>query len=271
MVARKASPTAPEERPRSRAAAKQVLYPLASAVVFLLLWEGITRTFEIPTFILPTLSGVARTFVLEAATLPTHAWVTFIETLAGFLLAVSVGIGIALIIVHWQGFEWMVYPHLVLLRTVPIFAIAPLLIMWFGFGLAPKIIVSAVIAFFPIVINMTRGLRAVDYRILELMESVSASAWDVLVKVRLKASLPYLFAALKISITSSMVGAVVGEFLGADEGMGYLVIQASTRLDSELLFMAIIILAAMGVLLFFLVALLESSLVFWKGTEEPGV
>jgi NitT/TauT family transport system permease protein len=243
----------------------RIAYPVGALAAGLFLWEVGVRVLGVPPFILPRVSGVLAAFATGWRELPWHTWVTFVEAAGGFLIAAAGGMLTAVVLVYSRRFEWTVYPYVIVLRTVPVFALAPLLVLWFGFGLMPKVVVAAIISFFPVVVNMARGLRAVDPRLLELMDSVSATRWQVFAKVRFMTSLPYLFASFKIAITSAVVGAIVGEFIGADQGLGHLLIQASTRLDTELLFMVILVLAAMGMAFFALVTLAERKLVHWAG------
>jgi len=244
------------------------LYPLGFGILATGLWEVLWRALRIPLWILPAPSGVMLKLYSMREYVWPHIRVTVIEVLAGFVIAFVLAITIAALVIFFEQLGWVLLPYIVIVRTIPILAIAPLLLMWFGFGLWPKIAVVILISFFPIVINAIRGLRSTDYRIMELMDSVSATRMQVCLKVRTRASLPLVFAGLKIAITSSVIGAVVGEFIGADTGLGYLIINASTRLDTELLFSAMVLLAALGLSLFGLVAAAERYFVFWGHQES---
>ncbi len=239
------------------------IYPIIFLILVLLACQGATVLFKIPAFILPPPSAIATNFFTTNVNLWKHLSATLIEATSGFSLAIVVGLTLAFLITRSQLIDVTIYPYLIALSTIPILAIAPLLILWFGFGLLPKIIVSALICFLPIVINTMRGLRAVDYRLLELMQSLSATEFQVYRKIRVYAALPYTFAALKVAVAGSLVGAVVGEFLGSDTGLGYLIVRASTRLDTTLLFMAIVMLVVLGVSEFLLITLAERKLLYW--------
>ena len=242
---------------------RRFVYPALFFVVLLIVWEGGVRALSVPTYILPAPTAVGARFSQMSSSLWRDAWVTILESLSGFALAAVVGVTLAVMIARFKSLELIVFPYLIALHTIPIIAIGPLLIMWFGFGLVPKILVAALIALLPIVINTVRGLQSVDYRVLELMDSLSATEWQVFSKIRLFSALPYTFAAFKVSVAGSVIGAVVGEFLGSDTGLGALIIQASTRLDTPLLFVAITMLGLIGVSLFLATTLLERRLLRW--------
>jgi NitT/TauT family transport system permease protein len=166
--------------------------------------------------------------------------------------------------------ERSLYPWAVVLQTVPIVAIAPLLTIWFGFGLSPKIVIAAIICFFPMLVNSTRGLRAISPQALELMRILSASRRDIFFRVRLPSSLPYVFSGLKVASTLAVIGAIVAEFTGADRGIGYLVVAASYRIDTRLMFAGIALSSAAGILFFNLISGLERLVLRWPGARPEG-
>jgi NitT/TauT family transport system permease protein len=169
-----------------------------------------------------------------------------------------------------RTFERMFYPLVISSQTFPKEALAPVFLTWLGYGIAPKVVIAGLISFFPVVINTTRGLLAVDPLILELMRSLSANQRQVFTKVRLPNAIPYLFAALKMCVTLSVIGAVVGEFVGASEGLGHLVRLANSELATDLMFAALVVLGAMGTALFLAVEGLEKVLLKrWGGSPEP--
>lgn len=235
---------------------QQALPPLIFLVVILGLWEGAVRYFETPLWLLPAPSQIVMRF-LKMKTLWTHVSQTLFESLSGFVISAVVGIALAAGIANSKFLERGIYPYVVVSNAVPIIAILPLLTIWFGFGVAPKITIAAIIAFFPIVTNTTRGLKATDARVLEFMRSINASPWQVFTKVQFPSALPYIFAAFKIAASLSLVGAVVAEFYSSDRGLGYLVITSATQLQTDLLFVAITSLALIGVGLFSLFGRLE--------------
>jgi NitT/TauT family transport system permease protein len=190
-----------------------------------------------------------------------------VEAVGGFLLGCGMAFLMASVFVHVRLVERSLYPWAVVLQTVPIVAIAPLLTIWFGFGLSPKIVIAAIICFFPMLVNSTRGLRAISPQALELMRILSASRRDIFLRLRLPSSLPYVFSGLKVASTLSVIGAIVAEFTGADRGIGYLVVAASYRIDTRLMFAGIALSSAAGILFFNFISGLERLLLRWPGAS----
>jgi NitT/TauT family transport system permease protein len=230
--------------------------PLLILLVALGIWEGLVRYFDVPPWLLPAPSDIAARF-LKATNLLYHTGLTVLEALAGFAASAVIGITLSALIVHSRFLERGVFPYIIVSNAIPIIAIIPLLTIWFGYGIAPKIMIASIITFFPIVTNTTRGLKAADRRILDFMHSINATRREVFFKVQLPSALPYIFAGFKIAASLSLVGAVVAEFYGSDRGLGYLVITSATQLRTDLLFVSIIVLAALGVSLFALFGHLE--------------
>lgn len=223
--------------------------PLLILVVVLGAWEGAVRLLAIPPWLLPAPSAVAVRFV-TTKTLLYHTGLTVFEAASGFAISAVLGVLLSAGIVHSRFLERGVFPYIVVSNSVPIIAVIPLLTIWFGFGLAPKVMIVAIITFFPIVTNTTRGLKSADYRILDFMHSINATRREIFLKVQLPSALPFIFAGFKIAASLSLVGAVVGEFYGSDRGLGYLVITSATQLRTDLLFVSITVLAALGVIVF---------------------
>ncbi len=219
--------------------------------------EVILRVLDVPTFLVPTPTRVADSFFMNWQLLWTNSLVTLKEVLLGFIVAAAGGFFLAVMIAYVPLLRRLLYPVIVASQTIPKIAIAPLLIVWFGFGLAPKIIVVFLIAFFPVVIASTVGLKSVDENMLHLVRSMGASAFQAFYKVRLVHAVPSIFSGLKIAITLSVVGAIVGEFVGADAGLGYLLLIANGQLDTPLMFAAVVVLSLMGVVLFAVVSSIE--------------
>ena len=190
------------------------------------------------------------------------------EVLLGFALATIVGIAIAVAIVTWRPFEKAMYPLLVASQEVPQIAFAPLLLVWFGFGLTSKVIIAFLIAFFPIVVNTAAGMRSVPTEMLDLAHSTRASGVTILRRIRFPFALPNVFTGLKIGVTFAVIGAVVGEFVGSGSGLGYVLVTADGRLDTATMFAAIIILVIMGLVLFLAVSLLERLLIPWHVSQR---
>lgn len=240
---------------RERTAA--VLYPLAATVALFALWEVLTIVFAVPTFLLPRPSIVAAALYEHADLLLRETWVTALEILLGYGLSIVVGLPLALALFLWPPFSRAVYPLLVSTQAMPKVALAPLLIVWFGFGLLPKVLIAFLIAFFPVVINAVMGLMAIEREKIYLAQSMGLGPLATFWKIRLPDALPAIFGGLKISITLAVVGAVVGEFVGGNAGVGYQLIVANGSMDTALLFAELIVLTIIGVVFFMLVEFVE--------------
>ena len=233
-------------------------------VVVLLLWEIGARVFHVPFYILPSPSRVLLVFFTKLPLLLSHASTTILEIVFGMLLGISGGITLALVIFYSSSLERAIYPLIIASQMIPIFAIAPLLVVWFGYGLWPKAIVVALIVFFPIVVNTVDGLRSVSEETIDLLRSLRASEWQIFQKVRVPATLPSLFSGLKIGVTLSVIGATIGEWIGAKKGLGYLMIQSNALLRIDLVFAAILTLTLLGLLLFGALTIIERRLLRWR-------
>ena len=237
----------------------------ALGIVLLLgLWEWTVRAFAVPVYLLPAPSVIRTQMVLDAALLWRNLQPTLIEALGGFLLGNAVAILLAALFVHSPAVQRALFPLAIGLRTVPLVAITPLLLVWLGSGYAPKVVIAALISFFPTLVNMTRGLSALDRQALDLLHTLSASAWQVFWKVRWPSSLPYLFSALKIASTSCVLGAVIAEWIGADRGLGYLVVASTFEFKIARLWATIAVSTAIALAGFLLVVLAERLLVPWR-------
>jgi NitT/TauT family transport system permease protein len=233
-------------------------------IALLLVWETAGDLAGIPSFVLPTPSDIGASILKNWGALLTHAWVTLLETLAGFGLSVMIGIPLAVFIVYSRIFSRVVYPMLVASQAVPKVALAPILLVVLGYGVGPKIIVAFLIAFFPVVVNTVTGLASVDRDTLNLMYSMGASKVDVFRKVRFPHAVPSMIAGFKVAIAFAVVGAVVGEFVGSRSGLGYYMLLATGNFDTPLVFACVILLTVMGVVLFYTVGLLEVALGRWN-------
>lgn len=252
---------------RATAALRDWLPALAVFVAILIVWQLVDLLFEVPHYILPSPSDI----VLEIQErnlelLRQLAW-TMLEAVLGFLLGSGLAFLTAVVFVHVRIVERSMYPWAIVLQTVPIVAIAPLLTIWMGFGLAPKVAIAAIICFFPMLVNSIRGLRAVSPQAMELMRILSASRADIFYRLRLPSSLPYVFAGLKVASTLAVIGAIVAEFTGADRGIGYVVVAASYRIDTRLMFAGIAFSSAAGILFFYTISALEKLLLRWPGAR----
>jgi NitT/TauT family transport system permease protein len=242
---------------------------LALAAAVTVLWELAIRLFRVPTFVLPAPSAVIRSLIENWAQLASATQSTALEILLGFVLAAITGIAIALVIVRFDRFGRALYPLIVLFQNVPKVALAPIFILWFGFDLAPKVLLIVVIAFFPVAIDMLVGLQSVEPSFVALMQSVGASHSKILLDVRIPHSLPHLMAGLKVAITFSVIGAIVGEFAGASRGLGYMIQFASTQLDTPLIFAALLVVSVLGLAFYYVVEFAERVLVPWAPKFDP--
>ena len=242
----------------------RVAGPLLLLTIALLAWEAYVRYHDTPTWFLPAPSKIASTLWNDRALLLENAWVTLQEVLAGFAVAVVLGVGLAIVINASQILEWAVYPLVIASQAIPLIALAPLLLVWFGYGPTPKIMVTALIAFFPITVGTVDGLRSADRELLDLLRSYGAGSWKRFRMVKVPSALPGFFSGAKIGISVAVIGAVFGEYVGADSGLGYLINISSAKLRTDLVFAAIVVLAVMAMLLFLIVALIERRVLRWR-------
>jgi NitT/TauT family transport system permease protein len=249
---------------RRNASVRRVVVPLLGILALLAYWELHIRLFNVPDFLIPAPSVIARSMVEEWPALQRNTSATLIESLGGFIVGNGIAILLAVIFVHSKPTERALYPIAVAIRTVPIIAIAPILVLLFGNGYTPKIIIAALISFFPTLVNMVRGFESVEPSALELMRVLSASPAQVFWKLRVPSSLPFLFAALKIAATSCVIGAIVSEWIGADTGLGYLITVATFEFRTGLLYSAMVIGSIMALVFFGIVVGSERLIVRWK-------
>jgi NitT/TauT family transport system permease protein len=239
--------------------------PAILAVIGLVaLWQSVVWVFSVPTYMAPGPAEVLNAFRSNADILWTNFWPTFFEALLGFFFGNLVAILLAIWFVHSQTAERAFYPIAVFINTIPIIAVAPILVLIFGNGITPKIMIAALICFFPTLVNMVRGLKAVSPATIDLMRVLSASNAEVFWKVRIQSSLPFLFAALKIASTTCVIGAIVAEWIGSSFGLGALIIEATYNFRSPLLYATVFTAALLAVTLFSIVSLAESRLIRWK-------
>jgi NitT/TauT family transport system permease protein len=246
------------------------LKPVLLFVALLVLWQAAVVLFNIPTFLLPSPLQVAVRMSEIPNQLLDNTLVTLYEVLAGFALAVVVGVVLATLIVHSRFLAESLYPLLIITQVTPQVAIAPLLVIWFGYGDLPKIIIAFFVAFFPMVVNTATGLLRVPEELLDLMRGLRTPRWRIFLMIRFPNALPYIFAGMRISITLAVIGAVVGEFVAANEGLGYLVFNGTANNDTALTFAAIFILATIGITLFWIVDGLRRVVVPWARDPDEG-
>jgi NitT/TauT family transport system permease protein len=245
------------------------LVPLV-LVVFVLAWEGIVRAWRIQEFLVPAPSAIGRALMagLTSRLYVDHFGVTLYESLLGFVIAAAAGIACGTVIAQFRVVEQTLYPYLVALQTLPKIAIAPLLIVWLGFGLTSKVVIAALVAFFPVLVNVIVGLKTVDASKLDLMRSLDASRWQTFRYVTFPNALPFVFAGLDIAIVFSVLGAIVGEFVGSQRGLGNLILQFHTSLDIAGMFAVLLLLAALGVGLHLVIQAIQRRVIFWAQPDH---
>jgi len=243
---------------------RRILLPLTVIAGLVIVWDLTIRALAVPAYMVPAPAAVARALVKERAMLLDNAIPTILESLGGFALGNLVAIAAALAFVHNKMLERALYPVAVAVRTLPIVAIAPILVLLLGNGYAPKVAIAALITFFPTLVNMVEGLESADVQAMELMHVLSASPSEIVRYVRWPSSLPYLFSAMRIASTSSVLGALVAEWIGTNKGLGYLIVLTTYDFRTALLYAAMVVTSALALLFFFLVSILESLLVRWE-------
>lgn len=283
VTTQEARPATPSSRgPRSRptaaggpASGSRVLAllaeswrPVAVLLALFAVWWFVAWRELVPAYLVPSPGAVAETMAAEWPMLLEHTWVTTLETIVGFVLAAVIGVAAAVLLVYSKTAEKSLYPLILFAQVIPKIAIAPILVVWFGFGMTPKIVLAVLIAFFPVVVSAVAGLRSVDPELLEMSATMGASRWKTFRKIRFPGALPQLMSGLKVAVTLAVVGAVVGEFVGADRGLGYVLLLASGNLDAPLLFADLILMSLIGVVLFVLVEVLERLLIPWHASRR---
>jgi NitT/TauT family transport system permease protein len=244
------------------------LRPFVGVFFFLLVWEIGVRLLKVPLYLMPPPSDVAVTFVDNFEKLLYHGWITTYEMLLGYFMAVAVGIPLAIAITTSKKFDDFVMPTMLFFQVVPKVAIAPLFLVWFGVGTLPEVLVAFLISFFPIVIDAAVGLRSMSSEMRDLARSMGASRMQIFWDFRLPTSLPYLFSGLKVAATLAVAGAVVGEFVGADKGLGYLLLVTNSNMETSLMFATIVALTFIGLAFFYIVEFIESLLIPWHVTHR---
>src|SRR3954451_17469825 len=228
--------------------------------LFCAVWEAACVLLKIPAYIVPAPHRVVEKIINSGPLLYSHSLISMAEILIGFVLASVCAVLCAIAMVHSRRVEAVLEPFLVVSQVIPKVALAPLFIIWFGHGILPKIIIAMMIAFFPILVNAVVGLRSIDAEILELMESIAANKRQTLWRVRLPNSLPYILPALKVAALLSIVGAMVGEFVGSDKGLGYLMVIGDVNLDTDLLFASLVVVTAFGMVIYGIIEVFERKI-----------
>ena len=255
---------------RARAILSTALPPAAVLVVLVVAWEAYVRLSGVKPYLVPSPVDVFDRWRSDPGYWYGEGLVTLLEALGGLAVGGLLAFGLAVLLAHSRPLERGVLPIAIALKVTPVVAVAPLFTIWFGFGTTPKVLIAALVAFFPILINGITGFRAVNPQTLDLMRSLDASGWTVFWKLRLPSAAPYLLSALKVSMTLSLIGAMVAEWSGAGRGLGRALLLAHSNLDMPGLFAGIFTLASLGVLAMAVLSLVERRLLFWHETFRSG-
>lgn len=255
---------------KRRKAWRNALSPLIAVLLLLAIWEGAVYAFSIPQYLLPAPSKVLAEIAQHARILTIHAKATLIVILVGFTVSVSIGIPLALAVSFSPFFYRTIYPIIVFSQVIPKIAIAPLFVIWFGFGFLPKVLIAFLVSFFAIVIQSIVGFTSLRPEPVRVALSMGAGPVDLFLKVRLPHALPNIFAGLKMAMAASAIGAIVGEFIAAQQGLGYLVLVANGELNTPLAFAGMLLLSFMGIALYFAVETVERLTIGWHVSQRTG-
>jgi NitT/TauT family transport system permease protein len=261
---------------KGRGAVAQVLNaawlrPFILLVMIIVAWDLAIRIFHIPAYQIPAPGDVVKVLWTDWPELLSQTWPTTYATIAGFLLSALFGIPIAMLIAGSRTVESYVYPLLVFSQSIPKVAIAPLFVVWFGFGIVPKIIAAFLLGFFPVVVSAVQGFKSVDPDMVDLARAMKGSRFSVFCAINLPNALPAIFSGLKVSVTLAVVGAVVGEFVGSNSGIGYVLQRSIGTFDLPTMFAALVILALLGVILFWIVDRIERFAIPWHVSQRADV
>jgi ABC-type nitrate/sulfonate/bicarbonate transport system permease component len=249
---------------------KRWLAPAVLLVALIGAWQiaassgAIAAALSLEDFLVPSPAEIASSLWENRSLLAENAWVTLREVLLGFACALVAGLGFAVAMHLSETLRRASYPLVVASQTIPIIAIAPILVVWFGYGIVPKLAIVALICFFPITVNTLDGLRSVDPEAIKLMRTLDGSRWQTFRRVEAPTALPYFFSGARIAATITVIGAVFAEWAGASSGLGHLILQDNGQLETARVFAAVTILAAIGLALFGLLALVERHVVTWR-------
>jgi NitT/TauT family transport system permease protein len=240
------------------------LLPTIGLVFFVIFWELIDYVFGIREIVLPNPHEIVFAMSSNFSYLLNNTIITSVEAISGFIIGSLVSIIIAIIFCYSSRTKSTFYPYVVAVQAAPVLAFAPLLILWFGNGFMSKVVMAALVSFFPVLVNMVKGLSSVDPSAIELFKSFKASGKQIFWKLKLPHSLKYLFPALKTSITFAIVGATIAEFSGASKGIGHVIVNASYYAETSTLFAALLMISFVGIALFYLISWIEKKVVFWE-------
>jgi NitT/TauT family transport system permease protein len=251
-------------RLKSVAIWERFVIPLVALIIFLAGWEIAVRRLSVSPLILPPPTAIASIITNQFGSLITHSGITLLESVLGFSLGCVTAFALATLFVFSRVAEQALYPYAIALKAIPLVALAPIVVIWFGTGLFSKVVLASVIAFFPILVNTIDGLKSVEPEALELLTMLSASKWQIFTKLRIYTALPSIFAGMKVASSFAVVGAVVAEFISSDQGIGFVIKSSTYYLETDLTFAAIIVSALIGLIFFWLISFLESRVIFWK-------
>jgi len=242
----------------------RVALGVGTFLVVLLLWEGAVRVFDVPEYVIPKPTVAIAALIENWKLILYYGWITSIEIVFGFIAGGLGGILLAIAVHRYPVVEAALNPLIVFFQIIPKIALAPIFLLWFGFGLGPKVLLVAIIAFFPVTLNTVAGLVATSPDLGHLVQSVGGTRSQYLWRVQLPNAMPHIFAGLKIAMTFSVIGAVVGEFTGGSEGLGYLILFSSSQVKTPLLFAALLAIAVLGLVMYYVIVLLEYWMVPWE-------
>jgi NitT/TauT family transport system permease protein len=232
--------------------------PVLTILGFLGTWQLLVMLFNVSTWLLPSPVTIWAVFLKDASMLGRHIVATGAGAVGGLIIGSLGGIALAILMVQSRLLERILMPLLVIDQSIPKLALAPIFVIWFGAGMASRIFIAIVISFFPMIVNAVRGMKSIDIRINQLMETLSATRWSILIKVRMPNAVPYIFVGLKVAVPLAIIGAVVAEFMQADSGLGYVVLIAVGNANTPLVFVAVLLMAALSLGLFALVSIIEA-------------
>lgn len=261
-----------DTQPRQPGALRRVLarlevpYAFIGAGTILAIWELLVRMLKVPDYLIPSPLGIIRDMIATWPILLSQSVPTLLEIVLGFLLSILIAMPLAILFTYSRIFEKLIYPLIVGTQTVPKVAVAPIFLVWFGFGITPKVIIVTLMTFFPILINAVVGLKSLNFQTIYLARSMGASSWQLFWKFRLPNALPSIFAGLKVASVLAVIGAVVAEFVGSDSGLGYLIVVAATDLNVTRQFSAIVVLSALGIGFFWIIGVLERRILPWHSS-----
>ena len=243
---------------------RDIASPVALMVLVLAAWEAAVHLFKIQPYVLPPPSMVLRALVNDGPRIIfPQLGVTLVEILAGYFLAIFVAFVLSVLIVYWAAFRRGVLPLIVASQTIPVIAIAPVLVIWFGYNATPRIIITAIVAFFPLTVAVVTGLQSVDPLLIDFFRTLKATSVQAFFKLRFPIALPNIFAGLKVAATLAVVGATISEWVGASRGLGYLIAQDTQQLNTARVFASLVILGLCGMALFGIVGLIERISMPW--------